>query len=371
MAEITNGQRTPAEIKKDLYNHTSLDDLYSYNPTICTIRELSKKNVTQYVAEGVAMIGELFEGSDVTNNEVGQLSIDSPIFGGSVVDLVPANEDYKADCEDGIFFTSLEIVDAVTYTLSEAKAAYLMQKLLPSIQMGLYPCVAMQWPSNAIYDEFEKYDEYRISHSAGTIVEVRRFRNRIFCTVMWNPDFVSSCGAEAFQKQASQSATLTLCNGLTIPPAWADVIDDVMVPIFEMHQDSWAMARLQNAAYPRIILDLAMSSGSIKIPFVDYMMENTTKLVQNMSATIAELSDADKGKETLEKHLGVEPDEDKEDDIVPEVEDIIDDDDSDVPIGTSEMMRRLHLMDEAVHDEDDFVCNETLADTVRDLIGET
>lgn len=284
MAKITNGAK-PRDRRKDLWSHVSFSDLYSYNPAIAELTALSKKVITQYLAQGT---GDKMPG-------VTKLKDGAFICGGerAIPQVVVPIENFRNEPTDDtpkqIIFSTMEIIDPYNIVPTPASIAAAKERLLAYITLGLYPLVSEPMSEGDAASAFEKYDNLTEDrHMIGTIVDVRDAEDmesgnkHLVATVMWEPDFSSTTTLELIN---SFAGTLMLRDIIKTPAPWVSqdaepVYTNNGVPVYEYNHVHTLLSQVTYCYQFNSYFNEAMVTGNFKLDFVDHLLQNLHETAQ-------------------------------------------------------------------------------------------
>ena len=346
MAEITNKVKK-IDRKKDLYDHVSFDELYSYNQPISNLRELSRKLFTQYIMSGVQH----------WRNELGfakgYLGVDFGLFRGDTehelftVPIVDLKDEFVGDANapTELAFSVIEIVEPFDVVYSkEHEGTRLTSELKSFIDLGLYPLVVSPMRESEIYDSFEKYDDVVHGYAAiGTIVDINEFPEgdsviHYVATIMWDPNYGRETTKELI---LSKNGYLVLRNLVRTPTQWREPNENLVtnfgIPIYEYQAMRSDLAIINNVDGFNAYINEAVVTGHLDLDFV--------RSALNMATATAE--------KVNEQHQAIMSGAKWQKDLTPQSPsvDVIDASEND------DFGHRLHLYDEPMTpdtDDDDF-----------------
>ena len=300
MADIVNkrapeeGKRrkTASEIRHDLQNHVSVDQLYAYNETIQEIQRLSQGFFGTYITQSVKYWSEKLATVGFFGTSYGLFKGDTEreILHTSIT--LKENLDVEEPSE--VLSSIVEILDPFdTGFKSNADGALtVFNKLRNFIELGLYPLVVQPMSDADFYDAFEKYDNgFEGMQCIGTIVAVEHFTqdesHHIVATVLWNPTFTQDYPTELL---ISKAGTLTLANLIPTPSYWVDrgeaLVTNIGLPLYVYKPMRQIIEEIRFIDSFQDYLNEAVVTGNITLDFVSSLLNHTSETITELTSVL-------------------------------------------------------------------------------------
>lgn len=299
------------QMGRDLMNHEPVDAMYGYNTTIMELNRLSKLFYTKYISTG----REHWKNELTRSGFIGQTF---PIFEMPITQLKDALEEEHAT---RVLFSVMELVDAFDVIIQDDCAP--IQQLQDYIDLGLFPIVCAPMASDTIFDNFEKWENLRMGRekaAIGTIIDVNVVQEndekRFVSTIMWHPDAINIFGEEILRPK---NGFLKLVDATATPKIWNDLdtnfsMVNIGVPIFEFNPFRQFVTLASFVDGFEDYLNEALVTGHLHFDFVQTLLDNMNKTMNEVTKLLPELSSHSQTSEDSDENDGVPFEDASEDD---------------------------------------------------------